>query len=126
MIGSVCSAIFEINDEYYFFDSHSHGSDGLSCPDGQSVLVSFHCLEDLVAFMYAVYDSMFIDISAQFNMLPISMRINTAERENPSWGKKSEAENMKHGALENRLGSHNPQTYQWKAVTDYSKKESKL
>ena len=51
------------------------------------------------------------------------MRINTAGSKNPSW-KKSEAENMKHGALENRLGPHNPQTYQWKAVTDYSKKKA--
>ena len=41
-------------------------------------LVSFHCLEDLVAFMYAVHDSMVIDISAQVDMLPISVRISTA------------------------------------------------
>ena len=66
MTGSICSALFKMNNEYYFFDSHSHGSDGMACPDGQSALVSFQSLDDLVASMYAVYDSMFIDISAQF------------------------------------------------------------
>ena len=60
MIGSVCSAVYKRDDRFFFFDSHSHGSDGLSCPDGSSVLCSFCCLEDLVGFMYAVYDSMYI------------------------------------------------------------------
>ena len=73
MIGSVCSALFRKDDEYYIFDSHSHGQDGLSAPDGKSLLASFSCLEDLVTFMYALYDSMLIDLTAQFDMLPVKL-----------------------------------------------------
>lgn len=113
MIGSVCSAIFKMNDEYYFFDSHSHGSDGMSCPDGQSELVAFQSLDDLVAFMYAVYDSMFIDISAQFDMLPISLRISSA----------GHIQHI-HGAVENKVGPNNFQTYPLKTVTNYNKKKA--
>ena len=47
----------------------------MSCPDGQSVLVLFSCLEDLVSFMYAVYDSMLIDVSEQFYMLPVALKL---------------------------------------------------
>lgn len=30
MIGSICSSVFKKNDKYCFFDSHSHGLNGLS------------------------------------------------------------------------------------------------
>ena len=60
-----------------FFYSHSHGPDGLSCAEGQSVLVSFPCLDDLVSFMYAVYDSMLVDVSEQFDMLPIELKLRS-------------------------------------------------
>ena len=88
MIGSVCSAVFKKDEEYYFFDSHSHGQDGMSCPDGKSILACFQNLEDLVAFMYAVYDSMMIDISSQFDMLPVNMTLVSVKPRNESSGKK--------------------------------------
>ena len=77
IIGSVCSAVFKRRDGYCFFYSHSHGPDGLSCPDGESLLISFTCLEELVSFMYAVYDSMLIDISEQFDMLPVDFKLRS-------------------------------------------------
>ena len=77
MIGSVCSSVFKRKDGYCFFGSHSHGPDGLSCAEGQSVLVSFPCLDDLVSLMYAVYKSMLIDVSDQFDMLPIELKLRS-------------------------------------------------
>jgi len=62
MIGAKCSAVYIHEDMYHFFDSHSHGQDGLSTPDGTSVLVSFDNVDDLVSYMYAFYDSMTIDL----------------------------------------------------------------
>ena len=49
----------------------------LSCTEGQSVLVSLPCLDDLVSFMYAVYDSMLIDVSEQFDMLPVELKLRS-------------------------------------------------
>ena len=57
-----------------FFDSHSHGKDGLSSIDGRSVLISFSSLDDLVCYMYAFYDSMRIDMGLQFDLLPVRIR----------------------------------------------------
>ena len=84
MIGAICSALFTKDNEYYFFDSHSHGSNGMSCIDGTSFLISFYCLEDLVIFLYTLYESMMIDISSQFDMLPIKLMMKSAEPEKVS------------------------------------------
>ena len=73
-IGAVCSAVFKRNELYMFFDSHSHGKDGLSSIDGRSVLISFFSLDDLVGYMYAFYDSMRIDMGLQFDLLPVRIR----------------------------------------------------
>ena len=74
--GSVCSAVSKRNNSYIFFDSHSHGENGLSSSDGTSILMSFSCLEDLIAYLYAFYESMRIDLTMQFDLLPISTRKN--------------------------------------------------
>ena len=74
--GSVCSAVSKRNYSYIFFDSHSHGENGLSSSDGTSTLMSFSCLEDLIAYLYAFYESMRIDMTMQFDLLPISTRKN--------------------------------------------------
>ncbi|XP_053402924.1 uncharacterized protein LOC123548901 [Mercenaria mercenaria] len=71
MIGSICSAVFKKENQYFFFDSHSHGLTGLSSENGTSILISFHQLKDLVTYMYALYDSMLIDITEQFDLLPV-------------------------------------------------------
>ena len=72
--GAVCSAVHKRNNFYVFFDSHSHGEDCLSSSDGTSILMSFSCLEDLIAYLYAFYESMRIDLTMQFDLLPISVR----------------------------------------------------
>ena len=72
--GAVCSAVSKRNNWYIFFDSHSHGEDCLTSSDGTSILMSFSCLEDLIAYLYAFYESMRIDLTMQFDLLPISVR----------------------------------------------------
>ena len=74
IIGAVCSAISKRNNLYVFFDSHSHGENGLASSDGTSILMVFSCLEDLIAYLYAFYESMRIDLTVQFDLLPISIR----------------------------------------------------
>ena len=74
IIGAVCSAISKRNNLYLFFDSHSHGENGLASSDGTSILMVFSCLEDLIAYLYAFYESMRIDLTVQFDLLPISIR----------------------------------------------------
>ena len=76
IIGAVCSAISKRNNLFVFFDSHSHGEDALSSSDGTSILMLFSCLEDLIAYLYAFYESMKIDMTVQFDLLPISIRKN--------------------------------------------------
>ena len=36
--------------------------------------MSFSCLEDIIAYLYAFHDSMRIDLTMQFDLLPISVR----------------------------------------------------
>ena len=62
-IGAICSAVFKKNGQYLFFDSHSHGQNGLSSVDGASIIISFSSLDDLVTYLYAFYDSMKLDMS---------------------------------------------------------------
>ena len=71
LTGAVCSAVFVKDNKFWLFDSHSHGKHGLSSPDGKSVLLSFTVLDDLIRFMYAMYESMMIDLSCQFEILPL-------------------------------------------------------
>ncbi|XP_078328660.1 uncharacterized protein LOC144623788 [Crassostrea virginica] len=74
MLGAICSALYKVSDnEYYFFDSHSHDSDGMSCCDGKSVLVLNKSIDDTVLFMYNMYISMHIDLTTQFEILPVSI-----------------------------------------------------
>ena len=74
MIGAICSAVVMKDNKYYFFDSHSHGSDGLSSPDGKAVLKIFQSLDDLVMFLYSFYLSCNIDLDSQFEILPVSIQ----------------------------------------------------
>ena len=84
--GAVCSAVHKRNNSYIFFDSHSHGEDCLSSSDGTSILMSFSCLEDLIAYLYAFYESLRIDLTMQFDLLPISVRkkVHSCTPEKPS------------------------------------------
>ena len=61
---------------YVFFDSHSHGQNGLSSSDGASCLITFSNLDDLVTYIYAFYDSMKLetDTNLQFDFLPVHIK----------------------------------------------------
>lgn len=61
------------NTEYYFFDSHSHNHDGMFACEGKYVLVMNEGLDDLLTYLYNMYNSMHIDFSMQFEILPISI-----------------------------------------------------
>ena len=74
VIGAICSAVSKKNDLYIFFDSHSYGKNGLSSSDGSSILMYFSCLEDFISYLYAFYDSMAIDMSLQFNLMPVIVK----------------------------------------------------
>ena len=78
-IGAICSAVFKKNGLYVFFDSHSHGENGLSSSDGASSLITFSNLNDLITYMYAFYDSLKLDTSLQYDLLMLkSLKINRA------------------------------------------------
>ena len=68
-IGAICSAVFKKNWLFVFFDSHSHGENGLSSSDGASSLITFSNLNDLVTYVYAFYDTYL-----QFDFLPMNVR----------------------------------------------------
>ena len=73
-IGAICSAVFKKDGMYMFFDSHSHGDNGLSSNDGSSCLITFSSIDDLVTYMYAFYDSLNLDTNLQFDFLPIKIK----------------------------------------------------
>ena len=89
VIGAVCSAVGKMNDFYIFFDSHSHGKNGLSSSDGSSILMYFFCLEDLISYLYALYDSMAFDTSLQFDLMPV-----TVKRDEQMYGHKNNSESL--------------------------------
>ena len=73
MYGALCSVVLFIGNKYLFFDSHSHGHDGLSAPDGKSMMKMFSSMDDLIAFMYIFYTSCNLDLISQFEILPITV-----------------------------------------------------
>lgn len=75
MIGSICSALYKASDNhFYFFDSHSHGDNGLSECDGKSVMRHSCCLDDLIGFLYAMYESMHIEFTTEFEVMPVAFQ----------------------------------------------------
>ena len=78
-----------------FFYSHSHGEDGLSSNDGTTILMLFSCLEDFIAYLYVLYESMRMDLTMQFDLSPISIRKNEH-----SGGLEKQPENLLEGSLE--------------------------
>ena len=74
IIGAICSAVVKKDDLYIFFDSHSHGKNALASSEGTSVLISFKSLDDLVTYLYAFYHSLKIDMTLQFDLLPLTIR----------------------------------------------------
>ena len=89
VIGAICSAVSKKNDLYVFFDSYSHGKNGLSPSDGSSILMYFSCLEDLISYLYALYDSMAIDMSLQFDLMPVIVK-----KDEQTYGHKNNLESL--------------------------------
>ena len=73
LVGAICSAVVMKGNKYYFFDSHSHGPDGLSSPEGKAILKIFEALDELVLFLYSFYISCNIDLQSQFEIMPVSV-----------------------------------------------------
>ena len=71
MIGAICSAVYKKDGKYNFFDSHAQAKTGLSSCNGYSVLIRFSCLNDLITYMYALYESMQINLTTQYDLLPV-------------------------------------------------------
>lgn len=72
IIGVICSAIFKRKNYVYIFIL-IHGMNGLSSPDSSSFLITFLCLDDLIAYLYAFYDSFRIDMNFQCDFLPVTI-----------------------------------------------------
>ena len=89
VIGAICSAVSKKNDLYVFFYSHSHRKNGLLSSDGSSILMYFSYLEDLISYLYALYDSMAIDMSLQFDLMPV-----TVKRDEQMYGHKNNSESL--------------------------------
>ena len=89
VIGAICCAVSKKNDLYIFFDSHSHGKNGLSSSDGSSILMYFFCLKDLISYLYALYDSMAIDMSLQFDLMSVIVK-----RDEQMYGHKNNSESL--------------------------------
>ena len=79
-IGAICSAVFKKNDLYVFLIHIPMEKNGLSSSDGASILIAFSCLDDLIAYLYAFYDSLRIDMSLQFDFLPVNVRMFEQEK----------------------------------------------
>ena len=73
----------------YFFILIHMEKNGLSSSDGSSILMYFSCLEDLISYLYALYDSMAIDMSLQFDLMPV-----TVKRDERMHGNKNNSESL--------------------------------
>jgi hypothetical protein len=45
----------------------------LSSPEGVSIFIGFSSIDDLVSYLYALHQSMLIDLQTQFDILPVSI-----------------------------------------------------
>ena len=113
MVGSVCSAIFKRDCKYYFFDSHSHDFNGLSAADGKSFLACFNCITDLVTYLYALYESMMLSFSSQFEVLPLHFKMLSNDDSSAIPSSSSTEQN-----------SQTLKLNEWKTLTDSKKKQS--
>ena len=54
MIGKICSAVFQSDNKYYFFDSHSQRRSGLAdqyqFDNDTSIIIAFTAIDDLVNY----------------------------------------------------------------------------
>ena len=72
IVDGLCSALsLNSNDQPVFFDSHSHGPDGLSTVDGRAIQITFANHTELVAFLLCYYESCNISLTATFDIQPL-------------------------------------------------------
>ena len=89
VIGTICSAVSKKNDLYVFFLFSFTWKNRLLSSDGSSILMYFSCLEDLISYLYALYYSMAIDMSLQFDLMPV-----TVKRDEQMYGHKNNSESL--------------------------------
>ncbi|XP_062570615.1 uncharacterized protein LOC134232646, partial [Saccostrea cucullata] len=79
IVGGICSAIY-VDDKNcpVFFDSHSHGEDGLSCADGRAIKITFSDIDQLVDYMFAFYQSCNISMISQIEIQPVFVTQKTS------------------------------------------------
>lgn len=76
MIGVICFGVYKmLNIEYYFFDFYLYDYDGMFVCEGKFVLVMNKGFDDLVIYLYNMYNSMYIDFFMQFEILLILISI---------------------------------------------------
>ena len=74
IVGGICSAMYrDANNRFVFFDSHSHGKDGLSSVDGTAVKVIFDEMGKLLDFLFLFYHSCGISMTCQFEIQSLSV-----------------------------------------------------
>ena len=90
IVGGICSAIYrDVNNRFVFFDSHSHGQDGLSSVDGTAVKVIFDEIWKLLDFLFSFYHSCGISMICQFEIQSLSVKEQAAESKNSETANKS-------------------------------------
>ena len=78
--GGQTVAIAKHEDHFYAFDPHSRGKDGLLNPVGNAVLIMFATLDELIVhFEKLLLDSLKLQWSQQFELVPVSISENPSE-----------------------------------------------
>ena len=73
VLNQYAMAAFPLGQHYYFFDSHAHGKQGMSDPDGKAVLASFKCTLDLHSYIYRLSQSLNIGDTEQFEITSVAV-----------------------------------------------------
>ena len=48
-------SVFNVDDCFFLFDSHSQGQDGLPAPDGKAVMMKFDSVSDVSKHIHRLY-----------------------------------------------------------------------
>lgn len=70
MIGLICLVLFkDLDNDFYFFDLYFYGENGLFECDGKFLMRYSCCLNDLLGFLYVMYESMYIEFVIEFEVM---------------------------------------------------------
>ena len=72
--GGQTIAIAKRENNFFVFDPHSRGMNGLQHPSGNAVLVSFHEIQNMIGFIKRLLiDSLQLKTSEQFELVPLAI-----------------------------------------------------